>query len=229
VFDDASEHDAVRVVVLTGNGDVFSAGGDLERMKRRIDHPEEDPFLDSLREAESIIHDLLNLEKPVVAKVNGHATGLGATLALFCDLTYISADAKIGDPHVNVGLVAGDGGAVIWPLLTDMHTAKEFLMTGRLAPAEEAEEIGLVNEAVPPEELDERVESVVDRLATRPQTAVQFTKMALNGWIDLGVSKILKESLAYEAISQRDPDHDEAVTALLEDRDPEFPSARSEE
>ena len=227
VFTDARRHEGIRVVVLTGNGETFSAGGDLDRMKDRIEDPEADPFEHSLQEAETIVRSLLELEKPIVAKVNGHATGLGATLALFADLVYASEDAKIGDPHVRVGLVAGDGGAVIWPLLTDMHTAKEFLLTGKMATATEAAEMGLVNEAVPPTALDDRVDEVVSDLATGPQTAIRYTKAALNEWLQLGVSRVLRQSLAYEHRSQRDPDHAEAVDALLADREPDFPSARS--
>lgn len=226
VFEDARRESAARVVLLTGNGDAFSTGGDLDRMKRRIEAPEDDPFEESLREAETIVRSLLALEKPIVAKVNGHAIGLGATLALFCDLAYMSTDGRIGDPHVTAGLVAGDGGAVIWPLLTDMHTAKEFLLTGETASADEAADIGLVNEAVRPDELDARVDEVVDDLASGPQTAIRYTKVALNEWVQLGVSNVLRESLAYEAISQRDPDHEEAVDAFLEDREPRFPSGR---
>lgn len=229
VFEDARRASGARVVLLTGNGDAFSTGGDLDRMKQRIEAPEDDPFLESLQEAETIIRSLLALEKPLVAKVDGHAIGLGATLALFCDLAYMSTDASIGDPHVTAGLVAGDGGAIIWPLLTDMHTAKEFLMTGKTATAEEAAEIGLVNEAVQPDELDSRVDEVIDDLASGPQTAIRYTKVALNEWVQLGLSNILRESLAYEAISQRDPDHEEAVDAFLEDREPRFPSGRDPE
>jgi enoyl-CoA hydratase len=226
VFEDARSESEARVVLLTGNGQVFSAGGDLDRMKSRIENPKEDPFLESLQEAQSIVQDFISLEKPVVAKVNGHAIGLGATLALLADLTYMSTDGRIGDPHVQAGLVAGDGGAIIWPLLTDLHTAKEFLMTGKVADAEEAAEMGLVNAAISPSELDEHVDEVINDLATGPQKAIQYTKTALNGWLRMGVSNILQESLAYEAISQRDPDHAAAVEALLDGREPTFPSGR---
>jgi len=225
VFKDAYESDT-RVVLLTGNGDVFSAGGDIEGMKERIENPRQRPFTESLREGETIIRDMINLEKPLIAKVNGHATGLGATLALFCDLVYMEEGAKIGDPHVKVGYVAGDGGAVIWPLLTNVHKAKELLMTGELISASEAEEIGLINYAVPSEALDDRVDEMIDDLATGPQLAMRYTKMAINNWIEDGVNNILRESLALEGISSHQPDHEEAVDAFLEDRTPNFPSAR---
>lgn len=225
VFKDASETDA-RVVVLTGNGDTFSAGGDIQHMKERIDDSSVSPFTDAIKEAETILSDLISLEKPIIAKVNGHATGLGATLALFCDIVIASEDAKIGDPHVQIGLVAGDGGAVIWPLLTDIHTAKELLMTGELISAKEAEEIGLINYAVPPDELDDKVDKMVDKLASGPQLAIRYTKKAINNYLQRGIDDILSESLALEAISHRHPDHEEAVSAFLDNSTVNFPSGR---
>lgn len=225
VFDDAAESDA-RVVVLTGNGDAFSSGGDIEEMKSRLDADDTDAIVDSIQDGYDIIQGMIQLKKPIVARVNGHATGAGATIALFSDIVVMAEGAKIGDPHVNAGIAAGDGGAIIWPLLTDIHTAKEFLMTGRLVGASEASEMGLVNYAVPPAELDEKVDELVDELATGPQTAIGFTKVAVNGWLELGVSNMLRESLALESLSMADPDHAEAVHAFLEGRDPDFPSAR---
>jgi enoyl-CoA hydratase len=229
VFRDAYESEDARVVVLTGNHGVFSAGGDIKEMKERVDNPRMRPFKESLREGERIIRDIVNLEKPLIAKVNGHATGLGATLALFCDIVYMEEGAKIGDPHVNVGYVAGDGGAVIWPLLTNVHKAKELLMTGELISASEAEDIGLINYAVSPEELDDRVDEMIQDLASQPQLAMRYTKMAINNWIEDGVNNILRESLALEGVSSHEPDHEEAVNAFLEDRTPHFPSAREPE
>lgn len=223
VFNDAYETDA-RVVVLTGVGDAFSAGGDLQWMKASADDPM--GFQETLREGEEIIQSLVNLEKPIVARVNGDAIGLGATLALFCDIVIASEDARIGDPHVKAALAAGDGGAVIWPLLTSLNTAKEVLMTGELLTAERASDIGLVNRVVPPEDLDAEVNKIVDQLADGPQAAIRYTKLALNRWLELATDSILRESLALEGISQQDPDHEEAVDAFLEDREAEFPSGR---
>lgn len=227
VFKDAYESDA-RVVVLTGNGSAFSAGGDIEGMKARIDGEGVD-FREMIRDAEEVIEDIVNLDKPLIARVNGHATGLGATLALFCDIVVAVEDAKFGDPHVKVGLAAGDGGAVIWPLLTNMHKAKELLMTGDLITMQEAEELGLVNYAVPEDELDETVDELVDKLASGPQYAIRYTKLALNKYLELGVDTILRESLALEYMSETHPDHRAAVEAYLDEEDPVFPSGRDPE
>jgi enoyl-CoA hydratase len=138
----------------------------------------------------------------------------------------MSDDARIGDPHVKVALAAADGGAVIWPLLTSMNKAKEYLLTGDLMSAEEAVDLGLVNYAVPPEELDERTDEMVEKLATGSQTAIRYTKKTLNAWLEFGNNLALTRGLALEATGQQHPDHEEAVEAFLEKRRPNFPSGR---
>lgn len=223
VFRDAYDSDA-RVVLLTGKGDAFSAGGDISWMDDAIDDPAS--FRQTIREAEEIVQGILNVEKPIVARINGDAIGLGATLALFCDIKIASEDARIGDPHVSVGLVAGDGGAVIWPLLTSMSTAKEMLLTGDHVTATEAVDLGLINYAVPPEELDSRTDEMIEKLATGPQTAIRYTKMALNSWLEHGMNVSFRQSVALEGLSQAHEDHEEGVEAFLEGRRPRFPSAR---
>lgn len=223
VFKDAYESDT-RVVVLTGEGDAFSAGGDISWMQEWIEEP--GTFQETLAEGEELIENLVNIEKPVIARVNGDAVGLGATLALHCDIVVASEDAKIGDPHVRVGLVAGDGGAVIWPLLTSLNKAKEFLMTGELIEAREAESLGLVNHVVSPGDLDTKVDERIETLTRLPQPAVRYSKMAANKWLSLGVQQILRESLALEAISATSPDHPEMVEAFAQRREANPPSGR---
>ena len=135
-------------------------------MQQKIDRPE---LWDatSLPEAKRIIFRMLECDKPVIARVNGHAVGLGATVALMCDIIIAADTAKIGDPHVNAGLVAGDGGALIWPQLIGFARAKEYLFTGDLMTAAEAHRIGLINHVVPAEELDAKVYGLARRLAAR--------------------------------------------------------------
>lgn len=226
VFRKAYESET-RVVVLTGKGEAFSGGGDINWMQEWIDSPEY--FEDVAREGEEIIESLVNLEKPIIARLNGDATGLGANMALCCDIVIATDNSKIGDPHVKVGLAAGDSGAVIWPLLIGLNNAKEFLMTGKLIQAKEAEEIGLINHSVSEDELDDKVDELVDQLASLPQPAVRYSKMAANKWLQEGVQSILRESLALESMSARSADHKEAVEAFIEGRTPEPPEARSPE
>src|SRR3569832_1020845 len=141
---------SVKVVILTGEGRAFVAGGDLRRMAERLDTPEgREHLLSVTPKARRLLSSIVDFHKPLIAAVHGDAIGLGATLALFCDIIIIAEDARIGDPHVHVGVSAGDGGAVIWPLLVGPAKAKEFLMRGNLIKGVEAERINLVNHAVP--------------------------------------------------------------------------------
>lgn len=220
IFADAAQDPEARVVVLTGAGRAFSAGGDVEWFQE----VERDPrTLDLVQwEAKKIIHDLLELEAPVIAAVNGHATGLGATLALFCDTIFMAEGAKIGDPHVKMGIVAGDGGAVIWPWLLGPARAKEYLMTGDLLTAQEAERIGLVNHVVPAAECLPRALEFAHRLADGPILAVKWTKVSVNKLLKEAVNLVLDTSLALETQTFRTEDHREAVRAFIEKRPPRF-------
>ncbi|MGB3433319.1 enoyl-CoA hydratase/isomerase family protein [Achromobacter sp.] len=220
VFVDASADPECDVVVLTGAGRAFSSGGDIDWMQKMIDLP--GAFEKTAREGKQIVYSLLDCEKPVIAKVNGHATGLGATLALFCDVIFASDAAKIGDPHVSVGYVAGDGGAVIWPQLIGYARAKEYLMTGDLMMATEAERIGLINHVVPAADLDQRVGQFADKLAAGATKAIRWTKMSANIGLKQLAHSIMDASLAYEALSNSTQDHQEAVNAFREKRSPVF-------
>lgn len=220
IFADVAMDGEAHAVVLTGAGRAFSAGGDVEWFKEVETNPR--AFDPVQWEAKKIIHDLLDLEAPVIAAVNGHATGLGATLALFCDTIFMADTAKIGDPHVKMGIVAGDGGAVIWPWLVGPARAKEYLMTGDLLTAPEAERIGLVNRVVPAAECLPRALEFAHRLAEGPILAVKWTKVSINKLLKAAVNLILDASLALEAQTFGTDDHREAVRAFVEKRQPRF-------
>ena len=218
-YDIAVDHD-VDVVVFTGAGRAFSAGGDFDWFQTMIDDRK---AWDRCRiEAKRIIFGLLDLEKPIIAKLNGHAYGLGATMALFSDVIFASKTAKIADPHVGVGLVAGDGGAVIWPQLIGYARAKEYLMTGDAITAEAAERMGLINHAVAGEELDGAVEAFANRLASGAIESIRYSKVAVNIGLRQLVHSILDASLAYESLTNFTKDHQEAVTAFKAKRKPQF-------
>src|SRR5262249_1474538 len=136
VFREIESDSGVDLMILTGAGSAFCAGGDIAWMQEGVDDPPS--FNAVIHEAKELVFGILDCEKPILAKVNGHAVGLGATLALYCDVIFMADHAKIGDPHVKVGLVAGDGGAVIWPQLIGYARAKEYLMTGDLVAAADA-------------------------------------------------------------------------------------------
>lgn len=202
------------VIVLTGEGRAFSAGGDLARMEECIADPSE--FEREAADAKRIVFSLLDIEKPVIARVNGHAVGLGATIALLCDVVFAAESAKIGDPHVKVGLVAGDGGAVIWPQLLGFARAKEYLMTGELIPAPKAAEIGLIGHAVPDAELDSRVDAFCQKLVDGSTMAIRWTKTTVNIELKRIAHALMDPGIAYESLTQRSQDHRDAVAAMKE-------------
>ncbi len=218
IFHDAADDPHSDVIVLTGEGRAFSSGGDIVWMQEMIDTG----FGQTAREAKRIINALLDCEKPVIAKLNGHATGFGATMALFCDVIFASEDARIGDPHVSVGFTAGDGGAVIWPQLIGYARAKEYLMTGDLMTSTEAAQMGLINHVVPAADLDDRVDAFAQRLAGGAQTAIRTTKMSVNIGLKQLVASIMDACLTMENTSNGTADHQEAVNAFREGRKPKF-------
>ncbi len=212
----------VRVVVLTGAGRSFCVGADFAVMEENLEtgYPEGRP--DLLDDGIDIARGALRVRQPMVAAVNGHAIGLGASLALFCDIVYLSDAARIGDPHVNAGLVAGDGGAVLWPLLVGLNRAKELLMTGDLLDAAQAERFGLVNHVVPADDVLASAVAMAQRLASGPRHAIEFNKRLCNKELDDRVSRLYDLAFALEAITFDTDDHREAVDAFLNKRTPNF-------
>ena len=212
------------VIVLTGAGDAFSAGGDLKWMQEAIDHPSR--FHDTIREARQILLSQLSMEKPLIARVNGAAMGLGASLAVSSDVAIASDDAKIGDPHVSIGLVAADGGALLWPQLAGYMRAREYLLTGVPIPAPRAVELGLISDAVPRAELDARVDDLADRLVNGATSAIRWTKMAINRPLIAHAQTFMDAGLAFEILSNETAEHAEAVKAFAEGRRPNFAAGR---
>ena len=166
--------------------------------------------------------NILAVRQPMIAAVNGDAIGLGATLALFCDVTLMADTARIGDPHVKAGIVAGDGGPVLWPMLIGANRAKEYLMTGDLLDAATADQIGLVNHVVPADRVVAAADEMAHRLARGPQIAIRFNKRLVNKELEERVSRLYDLSLALEAITFETADHREAVRAFIEKRAPKF-------
>ena len=221
IWDDIDADPDVKVVIFTGAGDrAFSAGGNPAHMQEMINDP---PLWDATaREAKRIIFNMLECDVPIIARLNGHAVGFGATLALASDLIVGVEGAKFGDPHVTTGLVCGDGGALLWPQQIGYVRAKEFLFTGRLINMEEAAEIGLINYAVPREELDERVMELARGIAGGAARAIRLTKNAINQPLRQIAHGVMDLGLATELDTARTGDHQEAVTAFLEKRDAHF-------
>ena len=220
IFVDVKNDPDADVIVLTGRGRAFSAGGDIDWMQGAIDAPEQ--FEQTGREAKDIVYSQLDLDKPLICRMNGHAIGLGASLACLCDIVIASDRARIGDPHVSVGLVAGDGGALIWPQLCGYAKARYYLFTGEAMTAAEAERIGLITRVVAQDDLDAEVYGLAERLAAGPLKAMRWTKITTNLPLKALFHAHFDAGIAYECMSNLTADHREAVAAFREQRDPVF-------
>lgn len=220
VFIDANEDPDSDIVVLTGAGRCFSAGGDINWMQEAVDNPA--AFKRTAIEGKRILFSQLDLEKPLIGRVNGHAMGLGASLALCCDVAIASENAKIGDPHVAVGLVAGDGGALLWPQMVGYMRAKEYLLTGDPIPAPEAAAMGLLTRTVPDDKLDDEVYGLARRLAAGATQAIRYTKVVTNLALKQVVHAHADAGIGYEILTNETKDHAEAVAAFRDKRKPAF-------
>lgn len=224
LFEEVNHDSDVNVVVLTGSGDrAFSAGGDIDGMIDRIKAADHTTWNRTMMEARHIVYGMLRLEKPLIARVNGHAMGLGATLAAFADFSYMIAKAKIADTHVNIGLTAGDGGALIWPFLIGFQKAKYHLLTGEALTGSQAAELGLVTKAVDTmEELDEATFAMAEKLANGATQAINTTKMAINLVLRGILEGLVETHLGFETQTAFTHDHLEAAVAFKEKREPQF-------
>lgn len=212
-----------KVVVLTGAGDrAFSAGGDISTIQHDLADPNRPLWGKGLPTNKLIFQSVLNLSKPLIARVNGHAMGLGATLAILSDISIMVEQAKIADTHVKIGLAAGDGGALLWPILMGFARARRYLLTGDILTGREAADLGLITEAVPASDLDARVEHFAQQLAAGASIAINYTKIAINLLLRGMVDPLIEAHFGLEAQSALSSDHHEAVSAFVEGRSPQF-------
>ena len=209
-----AEDDDARCVVFTGAGKAFSAGGDMEWLRSfQVDH---EARRASLEEAAEIVSEMIRFPLPVVAAVNGAAVGLGCSLAVLCDIVYLGESAYFADPHVSVGLTAGDGGAPAWPVFVNLLRAKEYLFTGDRIPAAEAVSLGIANRCFPDGELMERALAMAQRLAAQPAQSLRSTKRVLNMHLARAVTGPLEFALSAEYHSFDTPEHRAFVERFLE-------------
>jgi enoyl-CoA hydratase len=207
----AADLDA-KVVILTGNGRAFSAGGDLAWISSFLDDPVARD--ESLREGAEIVEEVLRFPLPVIAAVNGPAVGLGCSVAILCDLVLMSEKSYLCDPHVAVGLVAGDGGAAFWPLLTPLLKSREYLFTGDRIPATTAVELGLATRTVAPDELMAEARRVAEKLAAQPVEAIRGTKRIVNMHLSRALAGPLQAGFAAEQATMLSDEHRERVRAM---------------
>jgi len=219
VWRDLARDEAARAIVITGAGDAFSAGGDLEMVQRMAG----DYALIAAMAAEAaeLVLAMLDCPTPIVSAINGTAVGAGLAVALMADISVIAEDARLTDGHLRLGVVAGDHAALLWPLLCGMAKAKYYLMTSDFIDGREAERIGLVSRCVAREQVLEEALSIAHRLASGPQQALRLTKRTLNHWLRAAIPAF-DASVAYEMLTFFGDDVLEGARAIRERRDPGF-------
>ena len=219
IWRDIDDDDDTRVVVITGEGKAFSAGGDLEWISSFVgDHKQ---LQRVMREAGDVVYNMLQCSKIIISAINGVAVGAGLAIALMADISIMAEEAKITDGHVRMGVAAGDHAVACWPLLCGLAKAKYYLLTADFIDGKEADRIGLVSKSVPGDELLAEAQKVADKLATGSQQATRLTKRALNLWINQA-SPAFDASIAFEILGFMGPDAAEGVAALREKREPNF-------
>lgn len=220
-LDEVRHRGDVRAMVLASTGKMFSAGGDFELMLALHDDPH---FrVASIDEGRRLLNTLIDMPIPIVTALQGDAIGLGATVVLGTDAVVAARRAGLSDPHVAIGLVAGDGGCVVWPASAGMLRAKRHLLTGDRIPADEAFALGLVTDLVEePGEVLPVARALARRMAALPPLAVQGTKRALNRLMQQRAGEVLDLSFALEGVSMASDDLVEAITAFREKRPPNY-------
>jgi enoyl-CoA hydratase len=203
--------DAVRAVLVTGTDDEFYASGTPTSPMRTLlataDPERIWPTVMRLeREVNEVVYELVHFGKPVVSAINGKASGAGLAIALLADISIAAEDAQFRDPHMLMGMAAGDGAALIWPLLVSMAKAKLYLLTADALDGREAERIGLVSLVTPAAELLATAQDYARRLAEGPAAALRFTKRSLNQWLRLGALVSYDQSFALMALSMFGPE-----------------------
>ena len=220
-LEEAKLDNQVRVIVVTGKGDTFCSGGDIREMAEgRLRSWDMKRFL--WEGVHRIIFALEDLDKPVIAAINGAAMGAGLDMAIMCDLRVCSDRAKLSESYILLGIVPGDGGAYFLPRLIGIGKALELLFTGDVLSPREALEIGLVNRVVDHDRLMEETMVLAERIASKPPLAIRMAKRA----VYQGQTSTLRSHLDYissqVALLSETQDHQEAARSFLEKRKPIF-------
>jgi enoyl-CoA hydratase len=219
VWLDIDDDEDVRVVVVTGAGRAFSAGGDLSWVSTIVNNYDEMKV--AFKEAGDIVYRMSQCSKIIISAINGTAVGAGLAVALMADISLMAEEARITDGHVRLGVAAGDHAAIIWPMLCGLAKAKYYLLTADFIDGKTADQIGLVSKAVPADELMGFAMKTATKIATGPRDAASFTKRALNLWITQA-APAFDASLALEMLNFMGHDAAEGVAALREKRSPKF-------
>lgn len=213
--------DSVGAVILTGSGPAFCSGGDVRGMRARLEAGGPQGVRSTVR-GKRFLQNMLEVEQPIIAAVNGDAVTIGASIAFACDFVVAGASTRFMDLHTRLGLAAGDGGVVCWPLMMSIHKAKEYLLTGDPLPATEAERLSWINAIVPDEELLPRARELARRLAYGPSWAIRWTKTSLNKILRQRLNQLLDTAQAVEWLTMGSDEQREATAAYLEGRPTTF-------
>lgn len=219
VWLDIDDDPETRVVVITGSGDAFSAGGDLDWIESMVH--DYDGMKAAFREAGDIVYRMTECSKVIVSAINGVAVGAGLAVALMADISIMNEDARLTDGHLRLGVAAGDHAVILWPLLCGLAKAKYYLLTSDFMDGRTADQIGLVSKAMPAEDVLPEALRVAAKIAAGPQDAARWTKRALNLWVKQA-APAFDASLAFEMLNFFGPDVVEGTAALKEKRRPDF-------
>ncbi len=219
IFRDIDADPEVRAAVVTGEGDAFSAGGDLDWIAAQVGN--HDQTMRVMREAGDIVRTMIDCDTPIISAINGVAVGAGLAVALLADISIIDEAARLTDGHLRLGVAAGDHAVAIWPLLCGMAKAKYYLLTSDFIDGREAERIGLVSKALPGGDVLPEALRIAEQLARGPEQATRLTKRALNHWLRQALPNF-EASLAYEMLNFLGADAAEGLAALQQKRRPDF-------
>jgi len=219
VFTKIESDEGIRVVIITGSGDkAFVAGSDISEM-----HPKTSITIREFQTANrKLLEKIEGLSKPVIASINGFATGGGCELAMSCDLRIASENAKFGQPEINLGIIPGAGGTQRLTRLVGRAKAAELIYTGDLIDAREALSIGLVNKVVPPQDLKNESRAMAQKLLTKSKVSLSLAKFAINSEAKVGLSYGLDIEMQCFALCFATEDQKEGMSAFLEKRQPQF-------
>ena len=219
VWLDIHDDDDTRVVVVTGAGKAFSAGGDLDWIESMINNY--DGMKVAFREAGDIVYRMMSCDKIIISAINGVAVGAGLAVALMADISLMAEEARITDGHIRLGVAAGDHANICWPLLCGLAKAKYYLLTADFVDGKTADQIGLVSKSHPADQLLDEAMKVAVKIATGPQDATRWTKRALNLWATQA-APAFDASLAFEMLNFMGHDVREGASAVKERRKPNF-------
>ncbi|TWC61606.1 enoyl-CoA hydratase [Pseudomonas sp. SJZ103] len=213
LFRALAEDREARVAILTGAGRAFSAGGDFQHFVKTL---EDSDFARSVQEnARRTLLSFIDLPIPIIAAVNGPAVGWGATMATLCDIVLMSEKSFMAEPHINIGLVVGDGISVAWPLYTSLLRAKELIFTGDRITPQQAVDYGLANRVVAPEKLMEEARALAEKLLKQPSQALRETKKIMNSYLHRSAAQVLDTTLGRQLAATLSEEHHSLATAFI--------------